>query len=247
MFFFKSRTVATFAAILVILILSAASLPGLAFSGESPTPPSSAGWEDPFSGPALDPRWSWIREDNSHWSLSAAPGNLRIVTQTGGLYGTGFYALPNNLLLTDAPSFDFEMTLKVAFSPTAETHTVGLLFYQDDSNYLNMVYVFNYDKWMSFHREISGAAEYEAYEDPVNVSPVYLRIVRQNKSFIGLFSTDGTNWQKAGDFQLSSPFSTPKIGLAAYNGPSGVTEIAANFDYFKVELLQSIFLPVVLK
>jgi hypothetical protein len=62
---------------------------------------SSASWTDEFQGPALAPRWSWAREDPTHWSLSARPGYLRIITQTGGIYEST--EEQKNLLLMPVP------------------------------------------------------------------------------------------------------------------------------------------------
>ena len=73
-------------------------------SGDSP----ATLYDDEFDTAQLNTRWSWIREDASHWSLTAAPGSLRIITQYGDLY-QGNNNL-RNLLLQPMPTGDFDVT-----------------------------------------------------------------------------------------------------------------------------------------
>lgn len=208
-------------------------------------PSSYDEWKDDFTSATLDARWSWVRPDATHWSLSAAPGFIRITTQTGGLYGQ-YYALPNNLLLANVPpSGDFEITTKVTFSPSAEVQTVGLLFYQDDDNYLNLVHVYNYGRWISFHKEVAASPEYQFYPSEVPESTVYLRIRRSGSWYVGYFSTNGITWNWVGAQTIS--LTSPKVGICAYNSGSGVTEIPADFDFFEFRWIRNLYLPVTLR
>jgi len=43
---------------------------------------------DEFSNNELQSNWTWIREDKSHWSLTAIPGHLQILTQKGDVWET---------------------------------------------------------------------------------------------------------------------------------------------------------------
>lgn len=59
-------------------ILSSATSEQLAINSASI---QSSPFDDEFNSPTLNAKWHWIREDPTHWSLSASPGYLRIITQ----------------------------------------------------------------------------------------------------------------------------------------------------------------------
>ncbi len=99
---------------------------------EPTTAPMLDSWTDDFNG-ALATGWSWVNEDQTHWSLKDTPGALRIVTQGESLYRAG---KPKNLLLSDAPAGDFEIITKVTFGPQDNFQQAAILIYQDDDNFV---------------------------------------------------------------------------------------------------------------
>src|SRR5512145_1054713 len=101
----------TFFLITIVVMVAAFTHQALALPAAA-QPSSSlvaAAWVDNFDGPTLDSRWVWVREDSNAWSLSDAPGFLRIGTQAGGLLSND----AKNILLTDAPTGNFEITTQV--------------------------------------------------------------------------------------------------------------------------------------
>ena len=221
-----------------------ASLPELSASAESSTVSSGVSWIDDFSNSTLDARWSWSQEDPTHWSLTAQPGIMRITTQTGGIFGH-YYAVEKNILLADAPTENFQITTKVNINLSQDVQTAGILYFKDHDNYLNLVYVHDHGKWVSFHKEVGGTPSYSFYPDQVLTSTLYLRIVRLGDDFVGFFSTDGDNWTLVGSQTIT--LADPKVGVAACNGPSGVTEIPADFDFFQLSINSHIYLPLIIK
>lgn len=220
------------------------SLTRLQASADASITNSSSNWIDDFDSSSLDSRWNWIREDSSHWSLTDHSGYMRITTQTGGIYGN-YYAPEPNILLTDAPVQDFQITTKVTITPTQDHQTAGILYYQDDDNYLNLVHVHDYGVWVSFHAEVDGNASYVYYPQEVLTPTLYLRMVRQNTIFTGYYSEDGSNWTEIG--QHTIVLVNPKIGVAACNGYPGIAEIPADFDFFDTQLIFRNFLPVIVR
>lgn len=196
---------------------------------------------DNFNG-VLKSGWSWVREDPTHWSLSARPGFMRIVTQKGGLLFDGGSA--KNLLLRNTPNGNYMITTRVFYKPTTNFQIAGLLIYQDDNNFLwlgrayancpdpackgNAIY---------FDHEEGGQVLGGNHSTVVlNKRKAYLRIVHKGTRYIGYYSEDGTNWTKIGKHVVGSGFS-PKIGIATSSGSDQDTEINADFDFFRVEQL----------
>jgi beta-xylosidase len=196
---------------------------------------------DNFDSSTLDSRWSWIREDPTHWSLTDVPGFLRITTQ----------ANPDNLLVQAMPGSDFTMETRVIFTPTESFQIAGLLVYQDDSNTVtlgrafcgfppptcvgNGIY-FDYVEGGFFagHYAVTTTVEGEAY----------LRIERQGDVYTGSVSTDGTNWALIGAHTIA--ITPTQIGLLAGNGLQPVGEIPADFDYFTLtDNLLRVYLPLI--
>jgi beta-xylosidase len=210
-------------------------------NAEALTTNTAITWTDDFNNASLDGRWSWVREDNSHWSLTNNPDHMRITTQGGSIAGYGFYGPEQNILLTNAPLVNFQITTKLTFSPITYTHMGGILYYQDDDNYLNLLHVYDHGVWMSFHKEVNGNLSYTAYPQQVPTSTLYLRIDKQGTTFTGYFSDDGIDWIQVG--QQTITLNNPKIGVAACNGYDGVTEIPADFDFFQLSGVYYNFLP----
>jgi len=200
-------------------------------------------WRDEFSAEALDGRWSWVREDPTHWSLSDRGGFLRITSQQGGLlYGSNN---ARNLLLRDTPAGDFDVETRVFFTPGENYQMAGLLLYEDDDNFLmlNRTYC-------GFPPPacVGNGIYFDLEENGASVGPdllmtmassdeAYLRVERRGNVYSGYASEDGQGWTLVGQLTASSEFRPTQIGLIAADGDQGATEIPADFDYFLLRLL----------
>lgn len=203
-------------------------------------------WTDDFDSSSLDPRWSWVNEDPTQWSLSAHPGFLRIMTHSGGVGD-------KNLLLQSAPTGEFEIQTRVIFTPANNFQIAGLVLYQDNDNYLmlgraycdapppacvgNGIY-FDHVEGGSFigsNFATSTTAQSEAY----------LRVVRQGTAYSGYYSEDGISWALIGTHTPNGAIVLSRLGLTA---AQGAPEIPADFDFFRLDAdYEKVFLPVVLK
>ncbi|MGD0340583.1 MAG: glycoside hydrolase family 3 C-terminal domain-containing protein, partial [Bacteroidales bacterium] len=94
---------------------------------------------DEFNGSSLGKQWSWVRENPEHWSLSKKTGSLVITGEKGDIQATNNNA--ENILLQSANT-DWTIESKITFSrrPSGFTQHGGLLAYQDDDNYVEVVY-----------------------------------------------------------------------------------------------------------
>ena len=186
-------------------------------------------WQDDFDSTVLDPDWSWVREDSDHWSLTDNPGYLQITTQTGGV--GGWANDQQNLLLTSAPSGDFQITTKVTINPSQNFQYAAIQVYQDDDNYVQINRAYANGDTVNFDLEIDG------YPTNIQVAvpdtTLYLQIRREGNSYMGYYSTDGSTYNLVGEHIANLDYAA--VGLGAANNTDGLPEIPADFDFFKIE------------
>jgi beta-xylosidase len=186
-------------------------------------------WTDYFATSSLDSAWSWVREDATHWSLTDRPGFLRITTQTGGVVGS--QNNQNNLLLTSAPSGDFQIITRVTITPTQNFQFAALQVYQDDDNYVQINRAYANGDTVNFDLEVGGVVTNT--QVTLSNTTLYLRIAREGEVYTGYYSTDGSVWTQVG--QYTTTLTSPAVGIGAGNNLSSVTEIPADFDFFTLE------------
>lgn len=228
------RTILAAAAAAMIALAALVSSTGPARAAISP------GWSDDFDSPALGSRWSWIREDPAHWSLTSRPGFLRLTALKGTIYTTASNNT-KNILIQDAPAGDFEVQTRVIFTPTQNIQSAGLIVYEDDDNYLALLHAF-----CGFVPACAGNAIYFDHEEqgqptggnfamPATVpGEAYLRLVRHGTAYTGYFSSNGMDWTSLGTHEyLGSP--PTRVGLFAFSNDFDALEIPADFDYVRIE------------
>jgi beta-xylosidase len=187
---------------------------------------SNSTWTDNFEGPALDPRWSWVREDRTHWSLSTHPGYLRIITQTGGIYESN--EKQKNLLLMPAPKGDFRIVTKCTIDPMENFQYAGLMVYQGRNNYVQINRAFTDGNSFNFDIEANGTPINKRVSAPATT--FYLRITKCGDTYTGDYSLDGETWTTVG--QGTASLVGPKVGICAANNLPGKPQIPADFDFF---------------
>jgi beta-xylosidase len=208
---------------------------------------------DDFDSTSLDDRWSWIRGDVTHWSLTAHPGFMRITTQKGAFFATQD---TKNLLLQPAPAGDFEIRTRLIFTPTENIHQAGLLAYQDDANlvvlsraYCDLPYPGCKGNSIYFDQQEQGQLIGSNFAMTTTVlGEAYLRLVRHGAVYTGYVSENGTDWITVGTHTVISGMVPSKVGLLAQNGDFSATEIPADFDFFQVDDNSNrLFLPLIIK
>lgn len=187
---------------------------------------SSHTWIDQFDSPALNARWTILREDPSHWSLTDRPDYLRITTQPGGLFSNSQL----NVLLADPTLDAFVITTKVDITPVENVQGAYIHVYQDDDNYIYVGRRYANGDLISFRRELDSVMD--TISLPETATTVYLRLTKWGDLYLGAYSTDGTNWTEIG--KLYAVFNDPQVGVGASNGPAE-SEIPADFDYFQFD------------
>lgn len=232
----------------VMLALGAIGLLSTPMSANaSSSPVSSVVWTDNFSSASLDSRWSWIREDPTHWSLTTHPGFLRLTTQQT-------FSDVSNLLVQTAPVGDYEIQSRLIFTPTENFQMAGLIAYQDDNNSLSLGRAFCdvpppacVNNGIYFDRVEGGSLVGSNYGMNIAVQgEAYLRLVRQGMTYTGYVSSDGVDWIVVGVHTVT--ITPTQIGLKATNQIQGASEISADFDFFTlIDNSHHLFLPLVLE
>jgi len=182
--------------------------------------------------------WRFLGEDATHYSLTNAPGSLRIVAQPSNLSIEGRI---RNFLIRDIPEGNFQIETLLTFEPVSNFQFAGLLIYQEQG------------KAMQFGRAFAqcnfafckGNAIYFDLFDPEATNPpnfgtvvnetsqVYLRLRREGNQYSGYYSADGVNWMLIGTH--TSNIVPVSIGLIAAQGYEA--EAPADFDYFIIDLV----------
>ena len=84
-------------------------------------------------------QWNWVRENAANYSLSKKQGSLVITSAKGDILSTNNNA--ENILLQNANT-NWTIESKIVFSrkPSGSSQQGGLLAYQDDDNFVKLIY-----------------------------------------------------------------------------------------------------------
>ncbi|HEY7061721.1 MAG TPA: hypothetical protein VII06_09590 [Chloroflexota bacterium] len=216
-------------------------------------------FDDDFSAPTLDPKWFWVRESPTMWSLTERPGYLRIHTER-----TDIWQYNNTaplLLQTMATGADFDVMTHVRTPavPTLDYRQGGLVIYGHDDSYVRLTY--------GHFGHPFGAAGFpdglefgnEVFTDGVGVfasttlwqtmgGDVWLKLAKQGTSYRAYWGHNGVDWTEVVQ-QPTEPWSldppainlvmVTAVGLSAFNAHVGgpLTSIVFDFEEFRVENL----------
>jgi hypothetical protein len=132
---------------------------------------------DDFNSSTLGSQWSWVREDNTHWSLTAASGYMRITTQAGDIFGTGNTA--KNILLQNAPVGDWSIVTKLTFpaKPSQNYQQSGLIVYQNDDNYVKLIRIYSGNNYSGYYSVDGVSYTQVGSTQTVSLSPIKVGLV----------------------------------------------------------------------
>ena len=158
-----------------------------------------------------------------------------------------------NLLVLDAPVGPYAITTRLEFEPTSNFQMAGLVIYgaADDLMVFGRAFC---DPGFSacvgngiYFDNVEGAGFNENFATIVpDPDDVYLRVVREGRTYSGYVSPDGVDWMLVGRHTISASRALPFIGISSGQDQADL-QIAADFDYFELLHNYAIFLPVVLK
>jgi arabinan endo-1,5-alpha-L-arabinosidase len=196
---------------------------------------------DDFSGSALDPGWSWVRQpDPSSYAVSA--GALRWQVADTDLY----VDINNAAVLTEpaptAKRWMVEARVSVDWPLEGCCFNFvqgGLVVYGDDDNFVKLASVSIWEtRQTEWAKEESGVSPGWARYGNTAVGPpgawTWLRIVKGERQgaerYTAYTSLDGTNWVRGGTWTHHLGESA-RIGLVSMGGPG---DFSTTFDYVHV-------------
>lgn len=179
-------------------------------------------------------------ENNKNWSLSTAPGNLRIIAERGDFWSD--HADLKNYFQQEAFG-NWEATVKINMSkaPNQNYNGVGITASQDNNNYIWVKYEYSSGKIIGMTKETGGT-------EPVTIGQLsasqltsifgekkelYLRLKKIGNSYSGYVSADGKEYISLGS--TTANYANPKFGLLASNGSQTLTDpFIVDFDYVRI-------------
>jgi hypothetical protein len=189
---------------------------------------------DDFDDTDLDNAWFWLRESPANWNLEDRSSHLRIYTQYGTLHGGN--PLPENVLLRNAPTADFEVSTRFEINPTEDYQEAALLLYEDDDNYV---------KISRLHHTASGGhiLLFLVEQDSIPITStllfaqtvVELQLEYQGNNVTGSYRDQNGIWTELGQRLLPESSSFSFLGVAAHNGCKShdVPSVPADFDFIQ--------------
>jgi beta-glucosidase len=219
---------------------------------------SSAG--DEFGESRPGSQWSWIRENDEHWSLTDFPGYLTIAPGDGDIQGNANNA--ENILVQSANTdWVIESGLEFTRRPQRSGEQGGIVACQDEDNYVKLIYTCargrmfgDSESYIELAVEREGS-QYTSARIPASGSieeediiSVRLKLEKKGSSYTAYYSTDGESFMLLGSTE--AVLSDIRAGLIACNGaaPSGrrspsfrmqqqrdIEPLKVRFDYFRIE------------
>jgi regulation of enolase protein 1 (concanavalin A-like superfamily) len=167
---------------------------------------------EPFDG-KLGDGWSWVREDAKLWKIDK--GALLIRTSTGGLWMKDNNT--RNLLLRKPPEVKeggYAVEVQVENEPSNAYEHAGLVWYDDDDNYVTLVKEKVGDRQLvQLVPEKEGKPKVGFAEKAYAGKSVWLRLEVSGGKARGRFrATEKDEWQTLGECDLPSR-SEARVGL----------------------------------
>ncbi|MDR2670409.1 MAG: glycoside hydrolase family 3 C-terminal domain-containing protein [Oscillospiraceae bacterium] len=202
---------------------------------------------DEFDTTEMKPFWSVNTDtassgETANWSLTAAPGALRITAERGD-----FWTTHNDLknFFQQEAFGDWEATAKVTINktPNANYNGLGIVAFQDVDNYVWLKYEYSSQRLVGFVKE-SGAAEPVSFGALTAAQitsligdnlTLYLRLKKIGDVYTGSLGTDGVNFTVLGS--VAAAYAEPKFGLLCSHGSvsNTVGSFYADYDYVRFD------------
>ncbi len=173
---------------------------------------------DEFNSTTLGSQWKIIRENAGNWSLSKKPGSLIITSSKGGIAEESNDA--QNIILQSANT-DWTIETKIVCSrkPTGFSENAGIVAYQDDDNFVKLVYRASFGR-RGFGRrgtgEQPGAVELSVenggnQKSSATISmdeiikdnnTLFLKLVKKGDVYSAYCSSDGKKFEEVGNANI---------------------------------------------
>lgn len=218
---------------------------------------------DEFNSTTLNTKWKWVRENPARWSLSKRSGSLVITAEKGDIVASNNNA--GNILLQSANT-DWTIESKMVYSrkPSGFSENGGILAYQDDDNFVKLVYRPDIMRRRFFDSGGTGVqpgsvelvAEKEGYQRSAAMlsmaevikddNTLVLRLEKKGSLYIASCSSDGKNFKTIGTADII--LNNVKAGMIVCKGSDeGIPaylrtqmpepaqgDFEVSYDYFRI-------------
>ncbi|MBN2863591.1 MAG: glycoside hydrolase family 3 C-terminal domain-containing protein [Bacteroidales bacterium] len=189
---------------------------------------------DEFNSGLLGKQWNWVRENSSNWSLAKKAGSMVIISQPGDIQAANNNA--ENILLQSANT-DWTIDTKIVFSrrPSGFSQNGGILAYQDDDNYVKLVYSAGGGRGFFGGSGAQGGSRpgsmllvleengYQTNAATLSMADIikddntlYIKLVKRGSLYIASCSSDGRNFKEVGRAEIM--LKDIKAGLIVCDG-----------------------------
>ena len=191
---------------------------------------------DAFTGPGLDPKWTWTNAPPT-WDVGGTvPGHLHVVSGTGNDLNDGTFTAH---VLADGIVGDFTATLKLTSNPTVNGQKAGLLvllgardWYAVQKTYVGATTSVN---WQA-KATADALSTVRANVVSGNPNPAWLRISRVGNAFASWTSADGVTWTPLDAYTPTYEYPLGlQLAVFAADGLSGVAH-TVDVDDLRVTL-----------
>jgi beta-glucosidase len=185
--------------------------------------------DEEFNDSILNKRWNWVRENPADWSLTKKYGSITLTAKDGDLQSANNNA--ENILLQSANT-DWVIESKLTFSrkPLGFSQNGGLIAYQDDDNFIKLVYgaggrgfgragsnqsgsVFLVTEENGNTKNVATLSMTDIIQDN---NTLYFKLEKKGEIYDAWYSTDGKNFQSVGKATLI--LKDMKAGMTACEG-----------------------------
>jgi len=189
-------------------------------------------FRDDFNG-AMEPGWTWIRENPSTWSLTGT--SLRIELEYGDLW-QGWTNNCRNLLVRPAPGTNhYTIELKLDATLVAPVNQAHILLYLNDDNYVRFGLSVSRSDGQIYRtvvHEVGGSIVHHVFS-VYGSGSIFLRVVREGQGAQLYYSSDGNSWDL--HYTISDLlFTNDRVGLVAFDGSEPSSSSVADYDYFQI-------------
>ena len=166
--------------------------------------------------------WEVVYENKPNWEVSPDLG-LVITSEEGALF-SGENNL-KNLFLRDCPD-DWVIDMHVVMPQLLDQNfqQSGIIVYTNDDNFLKFVYAYDMQPVLQLAYETRGAFM-SPFKVPLNVNEIWLRLVKNGRTYTAYYSIDGEDgiYRELGACSLN--MKNYQVGFAAYNGNAGADSV----------------------
>ncbi|HHV98628.1 MAG TPA: hypothetical protein GXX36_03485 [Clostridiaceae bacterium] len=184
-----------------------------------------------FTTGSLGSNWTILNENEENYRLDSE--GLTISSQAGDVSDG---SIKNLFLQSAGGDWAAKTRLSLSNNLSANNQQVGLIVYEDNSNYLRLVYerVSN-NNYFSFYNVANGGSE-RIGRVQVSVgagSNFYFMLIKSGTKYTAYYSTDGVNFNSLGS--TTANIYNPRLGPFACNGRgSSAPSFNATFSYLNI-------------